>query len=309
MPEVENRGAGAGTGPGAGGSAAGVNGLTGLSGGERADGWVPPAVSAARTRRFGALYMASYLIRNMRRYGVVLVAYSVGQPLIYLVAMGLGLGSLVSGNAAALPGGVPYLVFLAPAILISTSVMVAATETTFPVMAGFKWQRTFYAPHATALSSAQIAQGVMLAVCTRVLFGSVVFWVFMLLFRTTDRVAESLLVIPISLLSALAFGLPVMAYAASITEDRGQFATVQRFIIMPLFLFSGTFYPLAVLPGYLQWIGWLSPIWHGTELARVVSFSYAEPGWLTVVHVLFLAALALVGYLLSVRNFRKRLDA
>lgn len=281
----------------------------GVADGVRADGWVTAAVSARRARRFGALYMASYLIRNMRRYGVVLVAYSVGQPLIYLVAMGLGLGTLVSGNSSALPGGVSYLVFLAPAILISTSVMVAATETTFPVMAGFKWQRTYYAPHATALSSAQIAQGVMLAVCARVLFGSVVFWVFMQLFRTTDRMAESLLVIPISLLAALAFGLPVMAYAASITEDRGQFATVQRFIIMPLFLFSGTFYPLAVLPGYLQWIGWLSPIWHGTELARVVSFSYAEPGWLTAVHVLFLVALALIGYLLSVRNFRKRLDA
>ena len=65
-----------------------------------------------------------------------------------------------------------------------------------------------------------------------------------------------------------------------------------RFIVMPLFLFSGTFFPLDTLPLGVRWIGWISPIWHGTELGRVVSYGYEEAPWLTVVHVVFLLGLA-----------------
>ena len=78
--------------------------------------------------------------------------------------------------------------------------------------------------------------------------------------------------IAVATLAGLAFGLPLMAYSASIKDDKGQFALVMRFIVMPLFLFSGTFFPLDTLPLAVRWIGWISPIWHGTELGRVFSY-------------------------------------
>jgi lipooligosaccharide transport system permease protein len=99
-----------------------------------------------------------------------------------------------------------------------------------------------------------------------------------------------------------------MAYAASITEDRGQFAVIGRVVVLPLTLFSGTMFPLDQLPVFLQWIGWLSPIWHGTELGRQFTYGATEPIWLTVIHVIYLLALAIGGWRLSVRIATKRLD-
>lgn len=98
-----------------------------------------------------------------------------------------------------------------------------------------------------------------------------------------------------------------MAYAATVTTDKGQFAMVMRFIVMPLFLFSGTFFPLDTLPLAVRWIGWISPIWHGTELGRVFSYGYEEAPLLTVVHVVFLVGLAVAGWVLTRRLFAKRM--
>jgi lipooligosaccharide transport system permease protein len=82
---------------------------------------------------------------------------------------------------------------------------------------------------------------------------------------------------------------------------------IQRFVVMPMFLFAGTFYPLESMPVYLQWIGWISPMWHGTQLARFVSFGLPLPGWQVAGHVLFLLAVLAVGTWLGVRNFIARL--
>jgi lipooligosaccharide transport system permease protein len=111
----------------------------------------------------------------------------------------------------------------------------------------------------------------------------------------------------VATLAGLSFGLPLMAYSASITEDKGQFALVMRFIVMPLFLFSGTFFPLETLPLAVRWIGWISPIWHGTELGRVFTYGYQEPPVLTLLHVLVLLALAVLGWLLTRQQFVKRM--
>jgi lipooligosaccharide transport system permease protein len=77
---------------------------------------------------------------------------------------------------------------------------------------------------------------------------------------------------------------------------------------MPMFLFSGTFFPIDRLPIYLQWIGWISPLWHGTQLGRDLSYGQSEPAWLVVVHVVYLGSIALVGWKLTVRTFVRRLN-
>ncbi|TLM81133.1 ABC transporter permease [Pseudarthrobacter sp. NamE2] len=265
-----------------------------------------PEVAAAKARRWGAFYYAEQVLRVMKNYAWSMLMYSVGQPVAYLFAMGVGLATLVDSQDAAAFGGVSYLTFIAPALLVSAAVMTAANEFTFPVMAGFKWRRTYFGPHASPLTPSQIAAGHIMAVTLRLLLQSAIYFAAVAMFGATPH-GGAWLGILAATLAGLSFGLPLMAYSASITEDKGQFALVMRLIVMPLFLFSGTFFPLDTLPLALRWIGWISPIWHGTELGRVAGYGYGEPPLLTMVHVAVLAGLAIVGWILTRRRFEKRM--
>ena len=270
-----------------------------------------PEESAAKARRFGSLYFAEHWLRTMRGYGWTVMMTAVGTPLVYLFAMGVGLATLIDANTGASLGGgsgagLPYLVFVAPALLATAGIMVASEENTYSVMSGFKWRRTYYGPNASPLSSAQLVNGHSLGVLFRLLLTTGLYYLFLLLFGAVPEPAGWLMIFTAAL-GGMAFGLPLMAYASSIVEDKGQFAMVQRFVVMPLFLFSGTFFPLASMPWAVQWIGWISPLWHSTELGRVLSYGYAEPAWLTAVHVLYLAVLAAAGWVLARRNYSRRL--
>lgn len=265
-----------------------------------------PEVSATKAKKFGTLYVAEGHMLAMRRYIDVIIAYSVGNPLMYLFAMGVGLASLVDANSAG-AFGVSYMTFIAPALLVSAAVMTAAGEFTYVIMDGFKWRRTFYGPLATAITPYQISQGLQLAVTGRILAQSIVYLLIVIAFGATASPWVWLSVL-VATLAGTAFGFPLMAYAASLEEERGQFQLVNRFIVMPLFLFSGTFFPLTSLPWFLQWIGWISPIWHGTELSRALSYGYDEPLWLSAVHVMYLVALTILGWHFSRRIFARRLE-
>lgn len=265
-----------------------------------------PAVSAARARRWGSFYYAEQVLRVMKGYGWTIVMYGVGQPVAYLFAMGVGLATLVDTGSASAFGGVSYLAFIAPALLISAAVMTAANEFTFPVMDGFKWRRVYYGPHASPLTPEQIATGHIMAVTLRFLLQSTIYFVVVALFGASPS-GWGWVSVLVATLAGLSFGLPLMAYAASVKEDKGQFAMVMRFIVMPLFLFSGTFFPLDSLPLVVRWIGWISPIWHGTELGRVFSYGYGESPLLTILHLVFLVGLAIAGWMLTKRQFVRRL--
>ncbi|WP_181151947.1 MULTISPECIES: ABC transporter permease [unclassified Arthrobacter] len=267
-----------------------------------------PEVSAARARRWGAFFYAEQVLRVMRNYGWSVVLYSVGQPVAYLFAMGVGLASLVDANSEAAFGGVSYLEFVAPALLVSAAVMTASGEFSYPIMDGFKWRRVFYGPHASPLIPQQIASGHIMASTVRFLLQSVVYFVVVAMFGASPSPWGWVSAI-VATVAALSFGLPLMAYAASITQDKGQFALVQRFIVMPLFLFSGTFFPLDSLPIAVRWIGWISPVWHGTELGRVFTYGMDQDPLLTITHVVFLLATATVGWVLVRRQFVKRMGS
>ncbi|QEO08682.1 ABC transporter permease [Protaetiibacter larvae] len=265
--------------------------------------------AAARVRRFGAWYAAEHQIRVWRRYLGVNIASAIGTPVLYLFAFGVGLGVLVTANAGpAGVDGVSYLVFVAPALIVTAAVTIASGEFTYPVMQGFKWNPTYIGMNAAPLSARQIIDGVVLFVGLRMLTASVVYFAIMAAFGASPSPAAALTVL-IATLGGLAFGTPLLAYSATLREDRGQFAVVQRVIVLPLTLFSGTIFPLAQLPWFLQWIGWLSPLWHASELGRVVSYGAERPGWLVAVHVGYLVLLAVAGWLLAVRIATRRLDA
>lgn len=264
-----------------------------------------PDANAARVRRFGSWYYAETTLRGMRAYAFSMVMISIGQPLFYLVALGIGLGSLISANGRTVDG-VSYLVFVAPAILVTTVVAAVSGELTYPVMAGFKWARTYYGPAATPVTPAQIASGHLLAIALRFFAQALLFWGFMLLFDAAPS-RWSILAVPIATLTAISFGAPLQAYAATL-KDGAPFNFVQRFVVMPMFLFSGTYFPLSTMPWFLQWIGWISPVWHGTQLARWATFGLQEPWWLVLVHLVVLVGLAVVGCLLARRAYTRRLS-
>jgi lipooligosaccharide transport system permease protein len=265
--------------------------------------------AGVRARRFGALYSAEHHVRVWRRYLGVNVASAIGTPVMYLFAFGVGLGVLVNANAG--PGGVDgvsYLVFIAPALIATAAVTIASDEFTYPVMQGFKWNPIYVGMHAAPISARQVVDGVIIFVAVRIFATTLVYFLVMAAFGAVP-LATGLLTVPIATLTGIAFGAPLFAYAAAQREDRGQFAVVQRVLVLPLTLFSGTLFPLEQLPVFLRPIGWLSPLWHGAELGRVASYAAERPAWMIAVHLVFLLALAIGGWRLTVRVTRKRLDA
>jgi len=264
--------------------------------------------SGARSRRWGSWYVAEHRFRVMRSYSQTVVVTAIGNPLIYLYAMGVGLATLVDANLGQdAVDGVSYLTFVAPALLASAAIAVASEEFTYPVMLGFKWNPVFFGMNAAPIAPGQIINGIVISVTARMFVTLGIYFGFMLLFDAVPSPTGFLAVFA-SLLTGLGFGALLMGYTATLTEDTGQLAMVMRFVILPMTLFSGTFFPLSVLPPYLQWIGWISPLWHGTELSRVFAYGMSEPIWLSVVHVLYLAVLLALGWTWARRVAARRLN-
>jgi ABC-type multidrug transport system, permease component len=263
------------------------------------------ARQAAKVRRWGWWYQAEWRLFSMKAYLSSVFGWAVLVPLLYVLAMGLGLGALVDGRSGGIDG-VPYLIFVAPGLLVSTAVMSFSNEMMFPVMSGFKWQELYFARGATSGSAGQVAGAELVAVTIRSLGESTLFWIVLLCLGATGG-GWSALMIPIAALSGLALGAPIAAYSATLANEGFQFSMIQRFVLNPMFLFAGTFYPLSTMPIYLQWIGWISPMWHGTQLARALSFGLPISGAEVALHVGFLVIAASVGWALTVRNFRRRL--
>ena len=164
----------------------------------------------------------------------------------------------------------------------------------------------FFAMNGTPIGPAHIAVGFQVAVLVRALVGLVAFSLVMVLFGIGDPLG-ALLLIPIGLLMATAVGFAVMSWVATQTEDRGQLSFIERFVVVPLTLFSGTYFPLDTLPLFLQWIGWISPIWHGTELSRWAMYGHQVSGWQALIHLAVLVALIAMGFVLTRRHFVARL--
>jgi lipooligosaccharide transport system permease protein len=261
-----------------------------------------------KPRKHGSWYIAEHRIRAMRAYLQTLVVTSIGNPFVYLFALGVGLAALVDRNLG--PGavnGVGYLAFVAPALLAAAAVTVAAEESTYPIMMGFKWNPIFFGMNAAPISGNQIVNGMFIAIIVRIVPTCAVYYLVMLLFGAVPSPLGAFDIL-VATLTGLSVGLVISSHTSRFEEDKGQMAMIMRFGITPMFLFSGTFFPLSQLPIYLQWIGWISPLWHGTQLGRVLSYGAPEPFWLTVSHVLYLLALCLYGWKATQRVVNRRLN-
>jgi lipooligosaccharide transport system permease protein len=231
------------------------------------------------------------------------VVSSVGLPILYLLAMGLGFGSQV--RPGAVTGGVSYLVYLTPALIAMAAVQTAAGESTFPILSGFKWQKHFIGMAATPMTPAQIVGGQFVWLTFRLLVacGSFVAVAAALGAVTSAGVLLSLL---FGIMTGLAFAAPVIAFAATVKGEGATFNPLFRFVLVPMTLFSGTFFPVSSLPAVIRPIAWITPLWHGTELARGAEFGTLGV-WPTIGHIAYLLALIAVGIGLSRWRFRIRL--
>jgi lipooligosaccharide transport system permease protein len=228
------------------------------------------------------------------------------QPFLYLLGMGLGVGALVDrgDDSAALLDGLTYFQFLAPALIATSAMMVASSEAMWPVLGGFKWQSAYHAAAATPLSPADIAAGVGLWHATKAVIAGGGVAVALLFFESTRSPGLAPAVL-FGGLTGLAFSSVITAWTATRDQDRS-FPTINRFVITPLFLFGGAFYPIDQLPEWLQWVAQATPLWHGVELTRDAVNERLELGS-TVVHVLYLSAIVVVGRWSAQRSFATRL--
>jgi len=227
-------------------------------------------------------------------------------PLLFLTAMGIGLGGYVNASSTAALGGVSYLQFLAPGLLVATSMQSAAFEATFPIIGGLNWQRTFHAMYATPLSSRDIAYGNLLWTAFRLALIATVFTVIVVLMGAAYSPAI-VLGIPIAVLTGMSFAAPIAAFSAT-QRTPAKFNVIFRFIITPLFLFSGVFFPIDTLPSLLQAVAWLSPLWHGVVLTRALVLGVPDMSpALALVHLSILVALVAVGSLAAARLIERRL--
>ena len=228
---------------------------------------------------------------------------SVGLQVLYLLAMGVGFGSQV--HSTAMLGGHSYLVYVAPALLAAGAVQNAAGEGTYPVLGAFKWHKTYYAVTATPITADQVVAGQFVWMALRMLSSAAVFLAFAAAIGAIIS-PGALLSLLFAVLCGMAFASPVVAYAATVESEGGGFNVVFRFIVVPMTLFAGTMFPVSQLPAWLRPIAWITPLWHGTELARGAALNTLS-FWPAVGHVLFLVAMFVVGALIARAMFRARL--
>jgi lipooligosaccharide transport system permease protein len=263
---------------------------------------------AAHPDRFaGIARVMEHRLATYRRTFRSSVFSSFLSPVLFLGAMGIGLGGYVdrSGGNAAL-GGVTYLQFLAPGLLAATVMQAAAFEATFPIIGGLNWQRVFHAMYATPLSARDIAIGNLAWIAVRLATIAAVFTIVIVALGA----AHSPLVvlgIPVAVLTGMAFAAPIAAFSAT-QRTPNRFNVIFRFGITPLFLFSGTFFPIESLPTQLQPLAWISPLWHGVDLTRSLVFgTVMEHLLLALVHLVILSAIVVAASWATVLTIHRRL--
>ena len=231
-------------------------------------------------------------------------------PALFLAAMGLGIGGYVDrGGVNPALGGVPYIAFLAPGLLVSSAMQAASFEATFPIIAGLVWNRIYHAMYATPITPRDVALGNILWFAARLLLITTIFTAIIVAFGAAVS-PMIIFAIPVAILTGLAFATPIAAFSATQrTPDR--FAAIFRFGITPLFLFSGTFYPIDSLPAFVQPLAWVTPLYHGVVLARgfaLGTFGTASlPPTEALLHVAVLLTFIVVGTFATIRTVSAKL--
>lgn len=264
---------------------------------------------AARPTVGGSWDMAVRAFRwwlvNYRRTWRGTAFSSVLNPVLYLGAMGVGLGSLVDKHGTASLGGISYLAFLAPGLMAAAAMQTAVGESAYPVFTAVKWQHTYQAAASTPLRPADIYHGHLLFTTMRLAMNAAVFLGIMAAFGAVSS-PWALAAVPVAVLTGLAFAVPIDGFAVTRKKNGQSFDLIFRFGMIPLFLFSGTFFPVTQLPAWIRPLAYITPLWHGVALCRSLSLGTADLAG-AIGHLAYLTGLILIALLLGQRAYRWRL--
>jgi lipooligosaccharide transport system permease protein len=250
-----------------------------------------------------ALYVLEFFLVGYRRTWRGSVLGSFVLPVLYVLGFGLGVGHFIDLGGQL--GTVKYLDFIVPGMVAATAAQVAFGESAWPVLSRFMWIRTYWAMVAAPLRIVDILGGSLLFVLVRLTLTTVVFLLVTVVFGAVHSVWVVTVPVICGLLG-IAVATPIFALAASVDID-SYFPLVGRFLIIPMMLFSGVYFPIAGLPEAMRWLAYVSPLWHAVDLCRAATLGGALP-WLTVLgHLAYLGALAALGFWLAMRAFQRKL--
>lgn len=265
-------------------------------------------VSAPRSRRLDLRrsarlldYWAVVYRRTWR--GSVISSFLV--PLLYILALGVLLGGFIEGDPERLEGATSYLAFVAPGMLAAQVMTTVFGEVTYPVMGMIKWNRIYDGMIATPLSVSDIVFAHLGFVLFRVATVAAVFLAVMAPFGVFSSAPGVLAAFALQLLVGLAFAAPVYALSAWLPNESG-YALVFRLGMIPMFLFSGAFFPISNLNAPMEALATLTPLWHAVDLSRMLVLGQVEMGP-ALLHLGYLALLAYAGWRLTVRLLERRL--
>ena len=265
-------------------------------------------LSAPRT---GHLFMVGrqldYWATVYRRTWRGTVVSSFALPLLYVLAMGVLLGKQVdaASGPATREGAATYLAFVVPGLVASTVMQTAVGEMTFPVLGLIKWSKAYYSMVATPLAVVDVVLAHLLFVVFRLATVAGVFLVVTAPFGVFASVPGVLEAFLACLLTGLAFAAPVYAVSARVTSE-SMFTLIYRVGVIPLFLFSGAFFPVGNLPHALASVARVSPLYQGVDLVRMLALGHVDASR-ALVHVVYLGVLVGVGTWLAVLSLGRRL--
>jgi lipooligosaccharide transport system permease protein len=236
------------------------------------------------------------------KHGWMVLLSGFFEPLFYLLSIGFGLGALIGTIPG--PGGteIPYQLFVAPALLATASMQGAINESTFNFFFKLNYDKTFSSILATPLSAGDIAVGELIWALIRGGLYALGFMVVLIVLGLIES-PWVVLAVPAALLVGFAFGAVGMA-ATSFMKTWQDFDLIQL-VILPLFLFSGTFYPIETYPEALRVIVQLTPLYQGVDLIRALTVGAISP--ILVVHVVYLLVCGFAGLFVVSRRLDKLL--
>lgn len=243
-------------------------------------------------RLFGGRRSILLIERNLMlaRSNWLIVLSGFFEPLFYLLSVGLGIGGMVGQVVG--PGGspIPYELFVAPALLASASMNGAIAESTFNFFFKLNFEKTYDAILATPLSVGDVALGEIGYAVLRSTLYAVGFAV-VLVVMGLARSPWAILAVPAAMLLSFSFAAVGMA-ATTFMRSWEDFDLI-NLVVLPLFLFSGTFYPITTYPEAFRAVVMATPLWQGVDLIRALVIGVVEPS--TLWHVAYLVAMGVIG--------------
>lgn len=251
-----------------------------------------------------ALRPLEFFFAQYRRVWRGTVVSSIVTPVVYLLALGVGLGKFVRTDLYFNGHPYDYLEIVAPALLATTAMQIGAFESSWPVLSAIKWSRQYHAMLAAPLRVRDLVAGHQTFIAFRIFVTVSVYLAAITAFGAVLS-PLAILAIPVATLTGIAFAAPIAAWGAY-TETDSSFVAIFRFGVLPLFLFSGSFFPVSSMPLFFQALAYATPLSHGIDLCRQLTLGQVVAST-ALADLAFLVAWTVASLTLAVISYRRRL--